>query len=367
MKKIGIDARLYFQTGVGIYISNLIYQLTKIAPKDVVFYIYLLREDEPRVQFKSNNFIKRIVPYRWHSFSEQISFAKILYQDNLDLMHFTYFSYPILYKKKFISTVHDITPLLFKTGKASTRNPLLFASKHFVFRQVIKSQVEQALAIITPTKTVKKQIVERFGQKYSGKIFPIYEGISDELIKAKQNINLKKRFGGNFIIYIGNFYPHKNVERLVEAFSKIKTETKLVLIGPDDFFSKRISEVVKKYKNSGKVVFYFNPTEEDLVFFYKNALALIHPSLSEGFGLPLVEAAYFGLPIIASNIGVFKEVLGNKYVSFDPENNKDIQTKIEMFLHDRPTFNHKEILKKYSFERMAKATLQLYLHILNSG
>ena len=366
MKKIGIDARLYSQTGVGTYVSSLIYQLQKMAPKNIVFYIYLLKEDAQKIQFKNKNFIKRIAPYRWHSLSEQLGFARLLYKDNIDLMHFTYFSYPILYRKKFISTIHDITPLLFKTGKASTKNPLLFTTKHFVFRQVIKRQVEQALAIITPTKTVKKQVVERFGQKYSSKIFPIYEGISDELIKAKQNINLKKRFGGNFIIYIGNFYPHKNVERLVEAFSKIKTGTKLVLIGPKDFFLKRIFEVVKKYKNSGKVIFYFNPTEEDLVFFYKNASALIHPSLSEGFGLPLVEAAYFGLPVIASNISVFKEVLGNEYVSFDPENSRDIQIKIESFLQHRPTFNYTKILKNYSFERMAKVTLQLYLRVLNS-
>ena len=121
MKKIGIDARLYSQTGVGTYLKNLIYYLDKKGPKDILFYIYLMPDDYNDLSFKNKNIIKRKVNYRWHTIGEQIGFAIKLYYDKLDLMHFTYFSYPIIYLKKFVATVHDATPLLFKTGKASTK------------------------------------------------------------------------------------------------------------------------------------------------------------------------------------------------------------------------------------------------------
>src|SRR3989338_6978695 len=130
MHKIGIDARLYSQTGVGIYLRNLLYYLEKIVKSNSLFYIYLLPEDHDKVQFKSKYFIKKLVHSRWHTISEQIEFAKILHKDDLDLVHFTYFSYPVAYKKKFISTIHDATPFYFKTGKASTKSKFLYEIKH---------------------------------------------------------------------------------------------------------------------------------------------------------------------------------------------------------------------------------------------
>jgi glycosyltransferase involved in cell wall biosynthesis len=109
-----------------------------------------------------------------------------------------------------------------------------------------------------------------------------------------------------------------------------------------------------------KIVFYHDATPGDLKFFYKNALALIHPSLSEGFGLPLVEATYFSCPVIGSNIEVFKELLDGEYLSFNPNDENDINNKINIFLREKKKFNYSEILKKYSFEQMTKETLDVY-------
>jgi len=99
MKKIGIDARLYSQTGVGTYLKNLIYYLEKKDLKNKLVYIYLMPDDYKNISFLNKNIFKRKINYRWHSLGEQIGFAIKLYQDNLDLMHFTYFSYPIYYSK----------------------------------------------------------------------------------------------------------------------------------------------------------------------------------------------------------------------------------------------------------------------------
>jgi glycosyltransferase involved in cell wall biosynthesis len=108
-----------------------------------------------------------------------------------------------------------------------------------------------------------------------------------------------------------------------------------------------------------------NPTLSDLIFFYKNAEALVHPSLSEGFGLPLIEAAYFNCPIIASNIEVFRELLKENYLSFDPNNANDISEKINNFIEKKPMFDYKNIINEYSFKKMTEKTLKIYMNVLN--
>lgn len=377
MHKIGIDARLLGQTGVGVYLLNLLYYLERIVKDESLFYVYVLDENYDKIQFKNKLFIKKAVTYRWHTFAEQIGFARILFQDNLDLVHFTYFSYPVLYRKKFVATVHDVTPLLFKTGKASTKNRLLYEIKQKTFKFVISQQVKNASAIIVPTKTVKKQLTEIFGKSTEKKIIPIYEGVDYELIQTAQRhpelvsgseTRFRNEFGMTegkpFFIYVGNFYPHKNVERLILAISKIGQDVKLVLVGPDDFFAKRLLQLINKLKLQSKIFFFHNPTKEDLVFFYKNALALIHPSLSEGFGLSLIESAYFNLPMIASNIPVFKEILDDRYISFDPKNPEDIASKIKKFLLEKNKFDYSKIIHKFSFEKMTKEISRLYNKIL---
>ncbi|MEK7597461.1 MAG: glycosyltransferase family 1 protein [Patescibacteria group bacterium] len=366
MKKIGIDARLYSQTGVGTYLKNLIYYLEKKELKDKLFYIYLMTEDYNQVSFKNKNIIKKEANYRWHSVREQLGFAIKLNLDNLDLMHFTYFSYPILYLKKFVATVHDATPLLFKTGKASTKNQLVYNIKHLFFRIILCCQIKRAIKIITPTKTVKEQLKNIYNEKISDKITPIYEGVNYQIIDSKENIELSQKYN-NFFIYVGNFYPHKNIEKLIQAFSTIKTLSKLLLLGPNDFFKNRLYQLINRLKQGKRILFINNSTIKDLVFFYKNARALIHPSLSEGFGLPLIEAAYFSCPIIASDIKVFKELLGNNYLSFDPNDVNDIAEKIKGFIENKPKFDYKNIINKYSFAKMTDETLKIYHKLLFSN
>lgn len=358
MKRIGIDARLINQTGVGRYIKNLLFFLPE--NDELSCYLYLLKEDFEKFNWQRKNFIKRKAHFRWHSFSEQFGFLKVLNRDQLDLMHFTYFSYPIFYEKPFIATIHDLTPLLFKTGKASTKNRLFYEMKHFFFNTILSKQVRNAKAIITPTQTVKSQLLEKYGSKWEKKIFPIYEGIDYQLTAAQENVFLKRKFPKDFFIYVGNFYPHKNVESLIKAFALIKSDARLILLGPNDYFTKRLIQLINQLSQENRIILFKNPTNEDLVFFYKNALALIHPSFSEGFGLPLLEASYFHCPVIASNIPVFREILKDQYLKFNPYDVEDIKHKIETFIKKPKIFDLQILLKQYSFKKMALKTLKLY-------
>lgn len=205
MYKIGIDARLYGQTGVGVYLRNLLHYLEKIDGNSLLYYIYLMKDDYKSVEFKKNNFIKREAHYHWHSLSEQIGFAKLLYSDNLDLVHFTYFGYPIIYRKKFLATVHDMTPLVFKTGKASTRHNLIYQFKYMIFKFVLNSQLNNAVRIIAPTKSVKNELSRYYGQKIRNKTVSVYEGVNYELMATQDNPGLKQQFRKDFFYLCREF------------------------------------------------------------------------------------------------------------------------------------------------------------------
>ncbi|HLD26757.1 MAG TPA: glycosyltransferase family 1 protein [Patescibacteria group bacterium] len=359
MKKIGIDARLLGQTGVGRYISNLLFYLP--SSSKITFYIYVYNKKHLKdILYNSPNALIRETPYHWHSISEQTVFLRKLNKDNLDLMHFTYFSYPFFYRRKFIITLHDLIPFFYRTGKATTGNQMMYTLKHFFYTLLIRNAVKNACAIITPSQQVKKDISHLFGKKYENKIYSLYEGVDKHIMNVHENISMKQRFPLPFYIYVGNFYPHKNIENLIKAFAQLNTQVQLVLLGPSDFFSARILQFIKRLKCDKKIILLNNPTDEDLVFFYKNALALIHPSFAEGFGLPLLEAAYFNCPIVASDIPVFNEILDGHFIKFSPHDLNSIKNAIQQHIANPQKFNYQELLKRFSFKKMAKETYILY-------
>lgn len=364
MKIVGIDARLLVQTGVGVYLRNLLHYLQEFKTPELKFYVYLRSDDYNQIKIGQPNFIKKRADFRWHSINEQLGFLNRINSDNLDLMHFTYFSYPLLYSKPFIITIHDLIPFFYKTGQASTKSPLIYQFKHLVYKSLISNAIHRSTGIIVPSNAIKKQIVENFSKKVGKKITITYEGIDYLLKNLNQERKLKLKYKKPFLFYLGNFYPHKNLENLIRAFSKIDTkDIKLILVGPDDFFTQRVENLVRQLNQKDRILLHKKPTRKDTVFFYKNALALVHPSQAEGFGLTLAEAVYYQLPIIASDIPVFSEIFENSFIKFNPKNVKDIQTKILSFLNKKPKFNYGKILKKISFKKMAQNTLKLYLQV----
>lgn len=364
MKKLGIDARLYFQTGVGTYLRNLLHFLQKESFTGTEITVIALDTERNIIEKELTSFRVVSVPYKWHSIQEQIGYLQFLNQEHFDLTHFTYFSYPYLYNGKFISTIHDLTPLLFKTGKASTRSLLAYELKYRGFKLLLSNQVSKSVSIITPTKTIKNQIVEIYGDKYSQKIKPIYEGIDESLLSSKPDSSVLKKYKlKDYFLYVGNFYPHKNVETLINAFKKVPGDQMLVLVGPDDFFANRVQELITNSHLQKNVLILHGMNKEQLKALYQNAKALVHPSLSEGFGLPVIEAVFFDVPVIGSDIPVFKELLGNNYTSFNPRDEQSITDTIASFKPSKCSYN--EIKEKFSFEKMAKQHASLYRKALD--
>ncbi|MBI5793867.1 glycosyltransferase family 4 protein [Candidatus Uhrbacteria bacterium] len=174
--------------------------------------------------------------------------------------------------------------------------------------------------------------------------------------------------GSPFLLYVGNAYPHKNLETLLSAFSlfhKSHPNVHLVLSGRGDVFYERLQKEVGRLNLENHVRFVLNPTDQDLAALYRQASVYVFPSKCEGFGLPPLEAMSFGVPVAASNTSSLPEILGEAAVYFDPKDPEKITQAIRKVFEDpslQETLRKKafEQIKRYSWKKMAEQILHVY-------
>lgn len=350
--RIGIDARLWNQTGVGRYIRNLVENLQEIDKKND-YVLFARKQDNVRV--KNSNFRIIYTEIKWHSIAEQLKLSRVLYKEKLDLVHFPYYSVPVFYNKPFVVTLHDLIPLHFQTGKASTLPFPFYKFKFFAYSFVVSQAAKKAKKIISPSNATKKDIVN-YLKVPSSKVEVIYEGV-DENLKNKESSGKE-----NIILYVGNAYPHKNLETLLLAIKNIP-DMKLTLVGKEDYFYKRLKTKVNKMGLENQVFFYGFAKEKELSMLYKKAKALVIPSFIEGFGLPALEAMANNCLVIASDIPVLHEVCEDAAVYFDPNNPNDLNEKLKDL--DSNKFQGKigkglVRVGQFSWKKTAQQTLKLY-------
>jgi len=364
--KIGIDARLWEQTGVGRYIRNLVANL-QVIDKENEYTLFARKEDLESIQKIVKNPKWKIIPVniKWHSLKEQYNFPKILNRENLNLIHFPYFSVPITYKRPFIVTIHDLIVYHFSTGKASTLPLPFYKIKRIGYTKVVKNAVVKAEKIIVPLNAVKNDLIRTLNIS-EDKIIVTYEGFT---LDSSKNVSetLKTLVSQSpYFLSVGNAYPHKNLLRLIEAFEKLKSENvRLFLVGKDDYFYKRLEKEIKK-RNLNSISFLHNLEDKDISYLYQNAVSLVTPSLMEGFGLPIIEAISNNCLVLASNIPSFREVCQDTVIYFDPLSTDSIAQKMHEVLtngkkHYKPMLiRAKKRLELFSWEKMAKETLKVY-------
>lgn len=370
-KRVGIDARLLYQTGVGVYLRNLLFNLAKVNDQNTEIVVFAKKDDWSRFlseySLSTQHFAFRICDVSWHSFSEQIVFAWQLYKANLDIVHFPYFSWPILYFKPFVATVHDTILLKHATGRATTLPVVWYRIKNAVFRLVFWLQVKRAKTIFTPSKAVQSEVVG-YDKGLEEKVIVTYEGVDE--VFAKSSAQKPDSFPyeeKSYFLYVGNAYPHKNVEMLLEAFQHFKVSgvssqlsdknLKLVLVGPKSIFADRLKE---KYRDLGDVVLWLQDVKTaELKWLYANAKALVFPSKAEGFGLPIVEAMSVGCPLILSDIPVFREVAVNGAIFFNSNSVDSLASALGSVENPRSKIGA-HATEDLSFYQMAMITAKYY-------
>jgi glycosyltransferase involved in cell wall biosynthesis len=359
--RIGIDARLWDQTGVGRYIRNLVYNLQKIDKRNS-YVLFVRKQDLISVGKSITNKNWEIVEadIRWHTIAEQIEFPLLLNKHELDLVHFPYFSVPVSYRKPYVVTIHDLIINHFSTGEASTLLYPLYLGKRLSYKFIVNQAARRAKRIIVPSIATKEEIVDNL-KINTNKINVIAEAADFKT----QNLKLKTSNIEKYFLYVGNAYPHKNLNSLIYAFNKISKEFKdlrLILVGHKDFFYKRL----EKESVNDKIIFYGKATDSELANLYSNAVALVIPSLMEGFGLPVLEAMSLKCMVVCSNIPSFKEVAANSAIYFKPEDVNDIKETMKSVYINNEKYKAEKLeiafkrAQKYSWKKAAEETLTVY-------
>lgn len=365
--RIVIDGRWIKQTGIGRYLEKTLVQILKIDQDNE--YVLLVRsEDIQHIKFNANNLKLVKADYSWYGIGEQTKLVKQIKNLKPDLVHFTNFNVPFIYNGKFVVTIYDLTLLKFKNINNQKILPSLYHIKDLVMRRVLNHAIKKSAAIFTMTNFVKNEIVKKY--QIDRKKITVTPGAADTMLKKITRVNLDK-FGITkpFILYIGNAYPHKNLKKLILAFEKLVTDYsldyQLVIVGKKDAFRKQLEREVHESGLEGRVIFTGFVPDDQLHYLYQSADIYSFPSLSEGFGLPALEAMSYDLPIASSNATCLPEVIGNGALYYDPSDTNNMAQVMQKLITDKKlqqklVTEGKKQLKKFSWEKTAKKTLKTY-------
>lgn len=369
--RILLDARFYGleNGGLGRYTMNLVGQLAKIDRKNN--YIILLRKKYFNRLNLPNKWQKVLTDFRHYTLLEQTKLPAIISSYKPDIVHFPHFNMPLLYKGKFIVTIHDMIMHKSKGKEATTLPAFLYLIKRLGYKYVFTNAVKGASKIIVPSKTVKKELADYYKIEKQ-KIIVTHEGFDEKIRESnkKEAVLEKYKLDAPYFIYAGNTYPHKNVKRAIEAIVHLNAASKkkilFVIACPRSVFIKRLRKVVKSLKAEKYVKLLGLVSDRELGTLYKNAIAFVYPSLLEGFGLQGLESISVGTLVLASDIPVFKEIYKDSVLYFNPLDFSSIaalmKEAMEMGSKERKERikRSQDFIKKYSWAKMAKQTLQVY-------
>jgi len=377
--RVAIDTRRISDFGVGTYIRNVVRMLGRIDRQNEYL---LIGPAEPlrEIDELPPNFLN--APYSLPDTSARnyFEFQGILRKFRCDVLHVPHlFSSPQYIPCRYVVTVHDLLDHFYPPPRESATRRAL----RFYFTRRVLRRAERIFAVSNSTR-------DDIGQLFHlplDKVEVVYNAIDErfrrghaseadcQLIAGRYQVNYP------FLLYAGNIRPHKNVIRIIEAFSALKTELarearfpdlKLIIIGDELSKHPDLRRAVVRSGVTNDVRFLGFVSIDVLRIFYDRAKVFVFPSLYEGFGLPPLEAMAHGTPVVTSNASSLPEVVGSAAVLVNPENVFDIMHAVHRVLVDQPL---RERLKRagyeqslsYSWESSVARIRQVYEEVAQQG
>lgn len=346
-----IEAEIALLYTDNIYINNIIKGL-KPSFTDKERFLYNL--NIPYKHYIYKMYKKIIAPCNNSTMLNKKYCDRVIKQHDFDIFHPTY--YHNIYTEKEVSapiviTIHD---MIYES------HPEYFNQIDIISKK--KEMIHNATAIIAISNYTKEEILRFYPDINDSKIKVIYHGIN-------KKINLcypeEKQ---NYLLYVGDRGGYKNFYRLLRALSKLKTkDIKLICVGKE--FSKDEILYINFLNLQNKIINKGRVSDTELQSLYINAKAYISPSLVEGFGLPLLEAMQYHTPMIISDIPIYKEIMKNNAIYFNPLNENHISEMIDYVLqHESITnsivINASKQLEEFTHERTINDTIALYKSLI---
>lgn len=374
MKNIAIDGRFWRSStgGIGRYTRCLVSELAHIDSVNS-YTVIITPEDEPEYKIKAPNFKKLVVDIPHYSVAEQRNLPAILNKESFDLIHFCQFNHPILYRGKFVVTIHDIIMHLFP-GYFQKKSPV----RKLAYRAIF-NDCKRAKRIIVPSQSTKDDLVNKLGFPID-KINVTPEGSAGSFNPNpgldKSSVLKKYSIPDKYIIFVSRWEEYKGIPALLKAFKILKQKQPglgLVICGRADSDDSPMAKLIASaQENDRNIITPGFVKDEELAVLYSCASAYVHPSWYEGFGIMILEAFASGVPVVASNVSSLPEVVGDAGLLVDPHNPEDIAQNILKILTDDSLaqslrLRGLERVKQYSWRKMAEQTLEIYTQVLSGS
>ena len=314
--KVVIDCRMWGKNfgGIGRYVQEIVLELLRIEKWDFTLIVAdeKIREE---IEIASDNLSAHlsliICNAKMFTVSEQVELPKVI--PLCDIFWSPYMNVPFLpCKAKYrVVTLHDVfhlaNPQYYSFMKRVMIKPFYYFSSH-------KSDL-----ILTVSNFSKNEIAKTCGANTANKTVAVYNGCDIDVKQVHEPLASFK-----YILFVGSVKPHKNLKNALLGFSLMKNKAyKFVIVGKKEGFitgDKEVFGIVDNLnKETERVIFTGNISDEELYSWYKGATTLVQPSFYEGFGLPVVEAMKFKLPIACSDIPVFREIGKDLISYFNPD------------------------------------------------
>ncbi len=355
-----IDARAIGWTGVGRYIRNLVHALVQLnSPHE--FLLAGARSDQQYVP----GLPYTIVDGSYYSWREQLVLGWKLRQIKADLWHFPHFNVPVWLDRPYVVTIHDTTRFFFP----GQRQPGWW--QQIMYEQVFARAVSHARAVIAVSNTTAQEL--RNLPLTLPPITVIPEAVAGDIAAAatrEQRTAFRQRLKltDPYLLFVGVWMSHKNIERLLQAFRLVRQrypKLHLVITGQPRTGYVDVPALAHHWGVGDGVCLPGLVEAASLPALYAEAAAFVFPSLCEGFGLPPLEAAAQGVPVVASSVSSIPEVMGSAAAYVNPENVDSIARGIRRVLDD--TSYRRELVRlgqtqaeRFSWRAAAQQTLRLY-------
>ena len=371
--RIGYDGKRAANniTGLGNYSRSLIGHLATRFPKNLYF-IYTPKVKEAILKLslfaKENIILRQADTGKLKLFWRSLGIKKQLVKDRIDLFHGLSHEIPFGIKEtgiKSIVTIHDLIFL---------RKPQYYKLiDKLIYKLKSKYACKKADRIIAISEQTKNDIIA-FYKTDSAKIDVIYQSCDDSfktLLSSteKEKIRLKYQLPDKYLLNVGTIETRKNLLHLIKALPKVNLNYPLVVIGRETKYILLVKKEIAKLGLQEKVLFLKNVPFSDLPAIYQLAKIFILPSFYEGFGIPIIEALYGNVPVIAATGSCLEEAGGPNSIYVSPDNVDDLADAINLVLDDeklRQNMKEKGMayVQKFNSEVVNQQLIACYLKTL---
>jgi len=369
--KIAIDVRKWRDYGIGTYVRNVVRHLARLD-RETTYLLFCNPADESTLRDLAENFVPVVDGSPHYRLREHISIPLKLRRLGAELLHSPHYVRPLFCPVPSVVTIHDCIHLLFPQYLP---NRMAFRYARFVMGSAIRNSA----IVFTVSEASRADILRFYPATDPAKVHVVPNAIDAQLLEdpgpdERERVRERYQIRGRFVLFAGNVKPHKNLERLIRAFARVRfqegnEDLRLVLIGDDVSRYGSLRRTADEAGVRQDVRFFGFVPHETLAALYRMATVFAFPSLYEGFGLPPLEAMACGTPVVTSRISSLPEVVGDGALLVDPYSEEEIAQGIARVLDDedlraRLVERGLERAASYSWERSVRQIHAGYLKAL---